>query len=331
MSPTELSQPTLVVHADWGTRPGARWMALAIKDKTGTYQAQAPEPVGDLSTFFQRLRDQVGAEDTIFAGFDFVIGLPIKYAQKVGVQDFLDVMPKLGQGEWADFYKVANKPHEIGLKRPFYPYNSGSKGEKKQTHLFQALGVESIDDLRRKCEYMTKAREKPAQSLFWTLGPDQVGRGTIVGWRDLILPALENPSLDVAIWPFSGYLSTLFEPGRIVLAETYPAEFYSHLGIMFSPSRPGQSTGKTVQAERARNAPALFQWVQEVSNEVAPSSALREELKDGFGSSRDGEDRFDATVGLFGTLNVLLGHHPHREPGDEQVRNVEGWILGQGG
>jgi hypothetical protein len=40
-------------------------------------------------------------------------------------------------------------------------------------------------------------------------------------------------------------------------------------------------------------------------------------------------DAFDAVVGLFGMLEVVLGR---REPGeltDEQIRNVEGWILGR--
>jgi hypothetical protein len=45
--------------------------------------------------------------------------------------------------------------------------------------------------------------------------------------------------------------------------------------------------------------------------------------------SLKGDDAFDAVVGLFGMLEVVLGR---REPGEskgEQIRDVEGWILGQ--
>jgi hypothetical protein len=40
------------------------------------------------------------------------------------------------------------------------------------------------------------------------------------------------------------------------------------------------------------------------------------------------DDAFDATVGLFGMLEVLM-KRGSGEPDDEKVRTVEGWILGQ--
>jgi len=43
----------------------------------------------------------------------------------------------------------------------------------------------------------------------------------------------------------------------------------------------------------------------------------------------NGEDRFDAVVGLMGMLDVLFRYRPLDEPVDERVRKIEGWILGQ--
>jgi SAM-dependent methyltransferase len=56
---------------------------------------------------------------------------------------------------------------------------------------------------------------------------------------------------------------------------------------------------------------------------------LRSTIEHGFGRSPDGEDSFDATVGLFGMLNVVLGYRSPGEPLDATVRNVEGWMFGQ--
>ena len=56
---------------------------------------------------------------------------------------------------------------------------------------------------------------------------------------------------------------------------------------------------------------------------------LVEAIHDGFGPARDGEDPFDAVVGLFPMLDVLLGYRHDGAPDDEAVRQVEGWILGQ--
>ena len=80
------------------------------------------------------------------------------------------------------------------------------------------------------------------------------------------------------------------------------------------------------QAPRAENAKAMLAWAEKCGVELATD--LRAEIRDGFGSSANGEDRFDAVVGLFGMLNVLLGHRPSGEPRDDPKLVVEGWILG---
>ena len=56
---------------------------------------------------------------------------------------------------------------------------------------------------------------------------------------------------------------------------------------------------------------------------------LRVDMEFGFGPKPGGEDPFDAVVGLFGMLNLLLGLRPLDEPVGRRLREVEGWILGQ--
>jgi hypothetical protein len=84
--------------------------------------------------------------------------------------------------------------------------------------------------------------------------------------------------------------------------------------------------GKRRQAARSANAGRLLDWAER--SEVALGPALADEIEDGFGLRPDGEDRFDAVVGLFGVLNVLSGARPSGEPDDPVVRRIEGWILG---
>jgi hypothetical protein len=119
----------------------------------------------------------------------------------------------------------------------------------------------------------------------------------------------------------------LLRSGEAIIAETYPAEVYSHLSVKFSSHRAGQKTGKRSQVERAGSAAALAAWADRARVEVDP--ALWLDIQSGFGTKTDGEDRFDALVGLFGMLNVVLGFQPVGEPGREVLRKIEGWILGQ--
>jgi hypothetical protein len=109
--------------------------------------------------------------------------------------------------------------------------------------------------------------------------------------------------------------------GRTVVVETYPAEFYRHLGIDL-----GQG-GKRSQAARRAAAFSLLRWADDAGVDVAPAS--RNDIEDGFGEHRDGEEPFDATVGLFGMLNVVLGRRAPGEPEDGRTRKIEGWMLGQ--
>lgn len=283
--------------------------------RNGQYVAHAPEPVGDASTLIHRLRLYAAADTTILLGFDFPIGLPLSYAERMGVKEFLALLPEFGSGEWSDFYDVAERAEQISLRRPFYPKRPSHT---RLHHLLDTLDVESVDHLLRRCDKAHAGRQAAAP-IFWTMGAKQVGKAAISGWRDVLAPALRSPVLDVAVWPFDGTLDELLRQRHSVIAETYPAEFYRHLGLDVRSKRD--------RADRQANAPALLRWADEIN--VALSPEMRSAIEDGFGSLSDGDDQFDATVGLFGMLNVVLGRRSPGEPEDSTICRIEGWMLGR--
>ena len=286
-------------------------MAILENDR---YKLHPPEPVGDLTAFLQGVRRAAPAV-TVLAGFDFPIGLPIRYAERAGVESFLTLLPELGRGEWSRFYDVAESRDQISLRRPFYPQRPGGTA---MSHLLDGLGVGTASDLLRRCDEGYPGRSAAAP-IFWTMGAKQVGKAAISGWRNLLSPILESSASTVALWPFEGTLPYLLRPGHMVVAETYPAEFYRHLNIELGSKRS--------QDDRRTNAPVLLRWAED--NAVNLTDQMRSTIQDGFGDAPDGEDPFDATIGLFGMLNVLLGNRPPGEPADPATRDIEGWMFGQ--
>lgn len=313
-----IPKPTLVAHADWGSAAAKRWLACARLQPDGRYRAEAPRPVGPLDRLLPRLAAEADG-GAVLLGFDFPIGLPGAYAERAGIADFLAALPHFGAGAWAEFYLPAEHPAEISLRRPFYPRRPG--GARRQ-HLLDGLGLPGSDALWRRCDRLTFGRGAAAP-LFWTLGANQSGKAAIVGWRDVLAPALRGGEPPLALWPFAGPLDALLRPGWIVAAETYPAECYHHLGL----TDGGKRWSKRRPADRMAQASRLLVWAAAAGVEL--ETELVTAIESGFGPRPDGDDPFDATVGLFGMLNVVLGHRPAGEPDDAAVRRVEGWILGQ--
>ena len=236
--------PTLVTHADWGSHPEKRWMAKAVLRADGHYTAHAPELVGEPGTLVERLVAQAGPRGCVLLGFDFPIGLPARYAECVCIRDFLALLPQLGHGDWSEFYTVAERPDQIGLRRPFYPQFSRRKGEARLSHLLDGLGLE-VSDLRRRCEQARSGR-RAASPLFWTVGGQQVGKAAISGWKDVLGPALCS------------------EPERSRMAflrfavQTSPSRVHGHCRnvsrrILYSPGRAisGQPARRKIGQARA--------------------------------------------------------------------------------
>jgi hypothetical protein len=301
--------PALVAHADWSIRPNKRWLAVATLHPDRGYRAHASRTVGPLETFWDRFGREAGSGHVLL-GFDFPIGLPRAYAERAGIADFVVALKELD----GRFYTVAVRQDEICLGRPFYPMRPGGCSRQQ---LLAGLRL-TWSDLLRRCDRASPTRPE-ACALFWTLGGQQVGKAAITGWRDLLVPALRN-GRDLALWPFQGRLRELLARHRFLVAETYPAEFYGHLGLDLKG-------GKRSQGARRSNADALLAWAETAG--VCLDPALVDEIENGFGPGGSGDDRFDAVVGLFGMLNVVLGCRPSGEPDDPAVRRIEGWILGQ--
>lgn len=297
-----LPRPALVAHCDWGKDAKKRYMAIA-RLEGDTYTVSPSERVGDTATLPQRLR----ADGPVLIGFDFPIGLPTAYAEKAGIEDFKSALAGFGD-EW---FVVCSSKDEITLQRPFYPMRPGGTS---QTHLTDGLSVADMAALRRACERKTALRKTNACPLFWTLGGNQVGKGAITGWREVVIPLTAQGA---ALWPFDGKLANCLGGADFTLCETYPADACARLGAV--------PKSKRKQTERAKVVPALQEWLSKRQIHLTDET----QLKDAFGHDPAGEDRFDAFVGLLGMLDVVLGHQKEAPPLTDEERRIEGWILGQ--
>ncbi len=312
--------PVAVAHADWGVNPNKRWVAVARLNEDRTYTVDAPRLVGSQGNTARRMHVDDLPAGGVLLGFDFPIGIPAAYARTVGIESFPAVLDQFGSGPWAQFWNVAVTESEISPYRPFYPMRAGGTS---QAHLTQRLNL-SMRELTRECERATSAGRRAACALFWTLGGNQVGKGALSGWREMIQPARRPDGGNAALWPFDGPLGQLLAQRRLVIAETYPTEFYGHIGVRFSAGKGG---GKRSPAARAAQATALFAFCEHAGLTTTP--AARTAIQQGFGPYPDGEDAFDAMVGLLGMLNIVLGLRPAGDPPAGAPASVEGWILGQ--
>jgi hypothetical protein len=255
----------------------------------------------------------------VLAGFDFPIGVPRAYADAAGISDFVPFLRALGSPPWDQFYSVARRPEEISVSRPFYPFRPGGTS---QAHLTRALAVPSMRALLRRCEVGAGTRGD-ACALFWTLGPNQVGKAAISGWRDVLRPAMDGAPPIVRLWPFEGPLHELLRPGVCVIAETYPAEAGTHLGL----DAPGATWSKRSQADRRRAMNVVLPRQRAAG--VRWSQELEAVCADGFGEGPQGEDAFDAVIGLLAMIEVATGRRAEGVPAVYPERRIEGWILGQ--
>jgi len=304
--------PAVVAHCDWSKDPKKRWMSVAVR-KQETWTIGLPESVGDTRTLVDRLGSMRVGRGALVLGFDFPIGLPTKYGELTGFQNFKMALRNFGLGEWEAWFDVCNARDEISVARPFYPMRPGGR---RRDHLFEGLGL-GYADLLRRCEQATETRSA-ACCLFWTLGGNQVGKGAISGWQEVIAPNLDRAGL----WPFDGRLQDLLQTEEVILLETYPGDVYAQIGL---PLKSGWS--KTKQDGRKHTSPALLHWFQ--TRAVPLEEGLIELLEDGFSSRSIGEDQFDALVGLLGMLDVVDGNLEEGCPSDHAIGCWEGWILGQ--
>ena len=298
-----------LIHADWSTHPNKRWVARARRSDDG-FHVDALGLAGALPDYFDRRGGEVAG--AVF-GFDFPIGVPLAYAEAVGMLNFPTLLGQLQTATWAEFGKPAETAGQISLTRPFYPHAPGGTSK---AHLVEGLGIDAHSMLRR-CEQLTGA-----EWLFWTLGPRQVGRAALSGWLDLLQPAVRRGGTQAPVlWPFAGAWRGGMEEKRRVVVETYPGAVYPWLDL------PAAGWSKRRQADRRAMSSRILAWLD--ARDIRCAGAVRRELLDGFGQGPEGEDPFDAVVGLCGMLMVVLGERPaisQSVPADVLVR--EGWIFG---
>ena len=308
-----------IVHCDWSTNANKRWMTIATLNEN-TYVIDNPILVGNLNTFFNRMKNGIKENGRVLIGFDFPIGVPAAYAHQIPNFNFLHFLQNLQNApNWGDFYNLCQNQNEICLERPFYPYRPGGTC---QDHLINGLGLLNRDQLFRTCERATLNRTA-ASPLFWTLGAKQVGRAAISGWRDLLAPELVNQNCQIGLWPFQGNLAVLLPKYKMVIAESYPAESYIHLGF------PRSGWSKRNPADRIIRGNQVIEWRNNRQNEVTFSNDLIQSIQNGFGPHPDGEDPFDSFVGILTMIDIVLGQRNEGSHYDLNLNQVEGWILGQ--
>jgi hypothetical protein len=308
----------VIFHADWSIKSSKRWIAVAQRDGSAWHITQLSQIKnlikGKGQDTLADLLLEHARNKRVLAGFDFPIGVPAKWADKMRLESFPSFLDQLAKDPDPAFFKVAGSQNEICLKQPFYP--ATAKAGVKQEHLYQRLGFQSFSQLRRKCEARTDNR-KHACPLFWTLGANQVGKGAISGWREVVIPCVKAGA---RLWPFDGELGLESSKG-LTIAETYPAEIYGWLEIDSI-----RKAGKRNQDARRPLADKILKWAS--GRGISIASHLQDIIRDGFGDKPDGEDQFDAFCGACGMIQVASGQRESGAPTDANTRNFEGWILG---
>jgi hypothetical protein len=298
-----------MAHADWGSSPGKRQVAVARRARGGARIVSLGPAGGD--RLFGALRD-LSPSGPIVVGFDFAIGLPRAYAAAAGIGTFPEFLGQIGTPPWHEFERVAEQAAEVCLARPFYPQRPGGTS---RVQLSAGLGLAACD-LRR------RADGRDAETLFWTLGRRQVGKAALHGWR--MLRQARARGLPVELWPFECPLPV---PGpgsaAFVVAETYPREFYQQAGV----PRHGRWS-KRRHDDRLRCAPGLLAWARSLG--VTWEPGIERRVRAGFSPGPAGEDEFDAVIGVLGLIGVLTGVVAVGLPRDDPaVLSTEGWILGR--
>ena len=300
----------IAAHADWSTDPRKRWVTVA-RQRRGGWHVAASRSVGDPHALAAALR---GEGVPALLALDLPLGLPRAYAAGCAQGGFPTFLRGLAQRP--GFFNVNATLETISRDAPFYPARP-LKGMRRAAHA-AALGLPDAAALSRACDRRTALRPAGAP-LFWTLGANQAGKAAISAWRDWLAPALAAGAPD-ALWPFEGRVAELLAPGRLVLAEAYPAEAMRQAGVPLAGS-------KRAQAPRRAAAEAIHAAL--AARRAVPEAGLAAMIADGFGADAAGEDRFDSLLGLLGALGVLDGAQPDFIPDDPWVQRWEGWVLGQ--
>jgi hypothetical protein len=112
-----------VFHADWSCDPKKRWLAAAER-RGDAWKVDAPKPASttaELLILMHRCRQN---SCRALFGFDLPIGLPITFGRQIEFEGFVHALSEFGGGPWQAFFRVADRPEEVSIWRPFYPNTS---------------------------------------------------------------------------------------------------------------------------------------------------------------------------------------------------------------
>lgn len=306
--------PGWIAHADWGASATKR-VVTAAELRGEEYVMHAPRLVGGGGGLLERMR--VGRPALL--GFDFPIGVPRAYAELAGIEEFAGWVRGLDPS--SEFFSVSDDVADVSVTRPFFPTRMVRKSPGIKREFRAALGLPESGALRL-CD-LAHCGRRAASDMFWALGPQAVGKATVTGWRDLVAPALADPARRCAIWPFDGRLGELLDRSDAVIVEAYPADAYLQLGLRMG----SRGTAKTRQGDRRVDGRLLLERCFQLG--VRPDPELVTQMRDGFGSDRAGEDRFDATVGLLAMIGTIRRSAEPDLPDDPGIRRHEGWVFGR--
>lgn len=296
--------------------PGKRWVARA-DDHGGSWTLRAPQP-WDGRTQMALMRHP--GPTAVLAAFDLPIGVPRAWAQVAAISSFREVLHRMGDGSWPEFHLPAEQIAQVSPRRPFYPLRPGGT---RQQQLVTALGLDSADQLRRRCDRAIPGVIGAAAPVFWLVGAQQVGKAALSAWREVLRPALDWPA--TRVWPMDGSLDELIAPGTTVIAESYPRAAYA-----WPLSFPRAGWSKRAQAHRRERAHDARAWISTSGLPITLDPGMDAAFRDGFGPAAAGEDPFDATMGALQAIALLEGIIPDVPPEvSPEERELEGWILGR--
>lgn len=292
----------ILLHADWSKDPQRRALAVAVPNGRSWHVEWLVSPVTDDGLL--KLLAEVPRPAVL--GMDLPLGVPEAYARKLGLEAFPDLLAMLDRPAFSDFGQPARTPDEIDLYRPFYPQAPGGT---LRTHLSERLDI-PISNLYRRCEGSTAYRSQ-ASPLFWTNGPQQVGKAALNAWYDVVRPAMGAHA--AVLWPFAGDMTALVAEGRLVIAETYPTDVRRRL----APELNGLAMA------HAGNRRQVVGAVREQVPPLRLGAGIEAEAGQGFATA----DRFDAFIGLLGMIWLAEAGWRPEAPQEDRLR-VEGWMLG---
>jgi hypothetical protein len=263
-----------LVHSDWSVASDKCWTAVARRSRRG-WRVESLQRTPPSDQFLECLFDPTRRT---LAGFDFPIGLPAFYLDKMG-WEFRGLLSAPDSVRARRFFDAVDTLFDVSPDRPIYRRHP--KGGRRADFL-RGLGCDDFDHLLRACDRATKTRSR-AESIFWTVGAKQVGKAELSGWREMLIPALRRGA---CLWPFDGALSSL-DSNVLTIAETYPAEAYQHIGMR-------RTIRKRSQQGRSAGCGIMLEWGSR--HGIAFSSEINTCMQQGFGERGDGEDPFDALV-----------------------------------